>query len=160
VLSGLGGFAYLALNLIYHDDPLFFLRNLAEQIHAIKPGALPFTFTLTGLVRLLDLSGWSDPEFMRHIGWNALFVAFAVAVTCVGAFRLPAAYTAYSAALIVIIASIDWAISNARYTLALLPMFLVLGQVRNRWLVALLAGSFAVAQLFFAARFVRDEWAF
>ena len=160
LLSGLGGVAYLALNLVYHDDPLFFLRNLAEEIYAIKPGALPFAFTLTGLLPLLDLSGWSDPVFMRHIGWNALFVAFAGTVTCVGAFRLPAPYTAYAAALLAIIASIDWAISNARYTLALLPMFLVLGQIRRRWLVALVAGSFAVGQLYFAARFVRGEWAF
>jgi len=161
LLAGLGGVAYLALNLAYQDDAFFFLRNLEAEISAIKPGALPFRFTASGLSRfLLDPSAWSDPVFMAHTGWNALFVVFAVGVTCVGAFRLAAPYTAYAVALLAIVASLDWAVSNARYTLALLPMFLVLGQLRTRWLAALLALGFATGQLYFAARFVRGEWAF
>ena len=97
---------------------------------------------------------------MMAMGWGSLFTGLAVFLTARGARWMPLEYTVYSASTIFFFNSFSRGISNARYTFAVFPMYIVLSRIKNAFVKAIVLTLFLILLFQFAGIFASGLWAF
>jgi len=159
---------YLGINRYYYGDWFYFLEHYSQTAHTIKLAPLPFGETLSTLKELVldayafrwDSLHWYSRQMMT-LGWGSLFTVTALGFTLYGVYRrLPAVYTVYGLFTILFYSSFRWGISNARYSLAVLPIFMVLGRLEKTTSIVFWSLVFIPLLLIFTARFTSGGWAF
>ena len=73
---------------------------------------------------------------------------------------MPLEYTVYSASTIFFFNSFSRGISNARYTFAVFPMYIVLSRIKNAFVKAIVLTLFLILLFQFAGIFASGLWAF
>lgn len=140
------------------DQPGYFHGGDAA---AFKYAAIPFSELLhrvSGMVtapqEAFSPTGWMTTT------WSTLFLLAAALVAIPGVRLVSTPYALYLAAQILVLASMSWAISLPRMVWPLFPLFMILGRIENRWVLAALVVCFAAALLQFSAIFTAGLWAF
>lgn len=153
--------AYMAINAHYYGDPLFFHYEYQTNPFSSKHAIIPFQETAQNLgILVKDFPSYSQEDFMATHGWNALFTLAAVVLVITGILmRIPSTYTAFSTISILLFASFSWGISNARYTLPILPLFFVLARLKPAIRLFILVLCL-ILLLYFTSIFVTGAWAF
>lgn len=163
VLPGAAVLLYLVINYFYYGDPLFFMHEYETNPYSAKKMIVPFSETIRDFAHvfyaLFDHS--LTHSFMVNQGFNAIFVVFALAVSIYGLYlRIPAPYSIYAFSSLLFIGSFGWGISNARYALAIFPIFIVLALIKDKYLLSVLTAVFIFALFFFTRLFALGWWAF
>jgi hypothetical protein len=163
LLFPIGAFLlYLLLNYLAYGNPLFFLVDSANQAHTVKLGFLPFRETITTLLTFYERPATliKDHSFMINLGWNSAFVLMATFLSLCFIKKLPAVYSVYAFGYLFFISSMSWAISNARYVLAIFPIYIGLGLIENRVISMSIMAIYIAGLLYFSRIFVLGSWAF
>ncbi|MDA1168746.1 MAG: hypothetical protein O3A36_00175 [bacterium] len=154
---------YLAINKHYFGNPLFFLQEYATNPFSAKTTSWPLQETFQSLILIIQnaVQGIWDAELMNTTGWGALFTTFALLVTIAGFFtRIRKEWTIFGLSYLVLFSSFRWGISNARYSFAIFSMFIVLGSIKNKWVVSLISICFIFLLLYFSRIYTSGAWAF
>lgn len=153
---------YILINKIYFGSPAAFLQEYASNPYTSKLMTIPFKETITTFIELIEnlFAGKLTETFMMTLGWSAVFTLFALTATLFGIKKLPAEYTVFSLASLILFSSFTWGISNARYTLPLFPIFIALAQIKNRYTLCFTMAVFIFLLLRFTAVFTSGGWAF
>lgn len=150
---------YLVVNKAYYGEFFYFLTEKLS-FYTTKHLILPLKETFLQLLAI-NLSNVLDYEFMIREGWNAIFTTFALVITAVGIlYKVPWTYSVYSLSSILFFASYSSGMSNARYTLPIFPIFIVLGHIKNKYLLAVLTVIFITLLFYFSKIYVNGTWAF
>lgn len=157
--SFLGLAIHLVINKIYFGS-YFYLLTEKLSINSTKHLILPFQETILDLLAVFKDANFWDQSFMMIHGWNAIFTVFALVITLLGIKKINWIYTAYSLGALVLISSLAWGISNARYTLPIFPIFIILAWIKNKTLIAgsLILSTFML--FYFARIYTSGAWAF
>jgi hypothetical protein len=161
VIPGIAVLCYLAINATSYNDPFFFQHEYKINPYSGKRLIVPLSETLEHLRMLIvALPKSLNHEFMMNHGWNAIFTLIAVTLTIVGIrMGVPWDYSVFAIGSILFFASFSWGISNARYTLPIFPLFVVLARFAPRWRLAVAA--LCVPPLFYFTKvYTRGTWAF
>lgn len=153
--------AYLSINAIHYGDPFFFRDEYRTNPFSSKHLIVPFKETAEHLAVLVkDAGNYPREDFMMVHGWNALFTLAALIITVTGMrMKLPWEYSVFALASILLFASFSWGISNARYTLPIFPLFMVLARLKPGIRLPVIAVCLYL--LFaFTSVFVAGGWAF
>lgn len=162
-LPALAILIYFAINRIYFGAWFYYSHEYVTNTFSAKYPIIPFSETLQAAhatIKNAFLLKWDDGAMMS-LGWGAIMTLFSLGLTIVSIvkkFRWE--YWAYSLTTIVLFASMHWGISNARYTLGVFPMFIVLGSIKNTTLRYTLAAVFSILLLHFTRVFTSGGWAF
>jgi Gpi18-like mannosyltransferase len=151
---------HLGINFTQYGDPLHFEKEYRENPYSSKHLITPFSETVqdaTTLVRGIPHTLGYD--FMMLHGWNVIFTILATIIALIGIRILPAEYSAFSLASILLFASMSWGISNARFTLPIFPLFIVLGRMKPNLRTPTIALSLCLL-LYFTSIFVTGAWTF
>lgn len=159
LLSLAGPIIFLVINKFYFESYFFFLTE-ELSFNTTKHLMLPFREILFDLLAVFKNSNFWNQTFMITRGWNAIFTLFALIITILGLKKINWIYSAYSLGLILLFASLSWGISNARYTLSVFPIFVVLAFTKNRILLlaTLVISTFML--LYFTKIYTSGAWAF
>jgi len=160
LLPFLGLITYLTINKLYFGSYFYFLTEKLSFFNTTKHLILPFKETLLDLLETFKKSNLWDRNFMMARGWNAIFTSFTLLIIILGIKRLNWTYSVYSLGSIFIFASLSWGISNARYTLAIFPVFMILAQIKSKPLLLGILLTFAAGLLYFTKIFTSGIWAF
>lgn len=161
VIPGIAVLCYLAINAASYGDPLFFQHEYKTNPNSGKHLIVPLSETFEHLRTLVvEFPRSLNQQFMMNQGWNAIFTLVAVALTVLGVrLGLPWDYTVFAIGSILLFASFSWGISNARYTLPIFPLFLVLARLPPGWRLA--SAVLCLPLLFYFTRiYTRGSWAF
>ncbi len=153
----LAGFAaYLLLNYEVTGDAWRFL--VYEHEYWSKSLAWPWT----GIGGLLQAAGWRDPSGAQMDVWQEIvFILIGLGGTLAAAVRLRPSYTVWMALNWLLFVSTTFVLSVPRYTLILVPLFLLFAQLAEwpRWNYLLTAWSLLFLS-FFTVQFALGRWAF
>jgi Gpi18-like mannosyltransferase len=150
---------YLGINKIYYGDYFYFFTEKIS-FNATKHLIIPFNETYPNFLAIFKDSNFKNQVFMTSLGWNSLFTIFAFVVTIIGIRKIRWEYSFYSLASILIFASLSWGISNARYTLSIFPIFIILGLIKNKILLSAILIIFILMLFYFTEIFTSGAWAF
>lgn len=159
LLSLTGLIIYLVINKYYFGNYFYFLTE-KFSFNTSKYLIIPFKETYFDLFAVFKNSNFWDQTFMTSRGWNAIFSLFALAVTLLGLKKINWIYTAYSLTSILIFSSLSWGISNARYTLSVFPIFIILAFIKNRALLLAILVVSTFMLLYFTKIYTSGAWAF
>lgn len=159
LLSLAGLIIYFIINKFYYGDYFYFLTEKLS-FNTTKHLILPFKETYLDLLAIFKNSNFSNHYFMITQGWNAIFTLFALAVSVIGIRKINWIYSAYSLSSILIFASLTWGISNARYTLSVFPIFIILALIKNKIISSVLLIISAFMLPYFTQIFTSGAWAF
>lgn len=154
---------YLAINKHYFGNPLFFLQEYATNPYSAKTTSWPLQETFQSIILIIQnaAQGIWDTELMNTTGWGALFTTFAFMVTIAGFFtRIRREWTIFGLTYLLLFSSFRWGISNARYSFAIFSMFIVLGSIKNKWVVSVVSICFISLLLYFSRIYTSGAWAF
>ena len=153
---------YLLLNLFYYGDPFFFQKEYAINPYSAKHLILPLRETAESLIMLFTkpLKHIGDQHFMMTMGWGSILTLLALIATAWGIQKVPFDYTLYSIGSVLFFSSYSWGISNARYTYAVFPLFLVLARIKNTVIIVSILFFSVVLLLHFSKLFTGGTWAF
>ncbi len=154
---------YLAINKYYFGDPLFFLHEYTTNPYSNKTTMWPLQETFQSLIMIFQKAkeGAWDSFLMNTTGYNSLFTAFVLIVTLGGFFkRIRIEWMIFGLTYILLFSSFHWGISNARYGLAVFPMFIVLASIKNRLGLSQIIIGFVILLLYFTRIFTSGSWAF
>jgi len=158
LLSLLGLGIHIVINKLYYGGYFYFLTSY--DLETAKHLIIPFSQTFIDFFAIFKNSNFANQLFMVTRGWNALFTLFALIVTVIGIRKIKWEYTFYSLASILMFASLSWGISNARYTLSVFPIFIVLALTKNKILLSIFLVISVSLLLYFTQIFVSGGWAF
>lgn len=155
---------YLLLNLRYYGQPLFFLHEYAINPYSAKTTMIPYQETWQTIIIIMK-NAWRgawDSNLANTTGINSLFTAFALLVSAYGILKKKIAiqYSLYSITYITLFASFHWGVSNARYSLAVFPIFMILAQIKSKIILVLLSIIFIALLLHFTKIYTSGWWAF
>lgn len=155
----LGIVAYLLINKYYYGSYTYFL---SEQVsfNATKHTIFPFIETMSDFMMIFRTPSIHDTVFMFTRGWNAIFTIIASVFVLLGVRRMRWEYTAFAAGSILMFASLSWGISNARYSLAVFPIFISLATLKNAYVKYGLLFVSAIGLIYFTRIFTSGAWAF
>lgn len=159
LLSLFGLIIYLVINKFYFGNYFYFLTEKLS-FNTTKHLMLPFKETSFDLLAIFKNSNFWDQTFMTTRGWNAIFMFFTLAITVLGIKKINWIYSAYSLSSMLLFASLSWGISNARYTLSVFPIFLILAHIKNKFLLSVTLLITTLGLLYFTKIFTSGAWAF
>jgi hypothetical protein len=145
LLALVGPVVYLLLNQAVFGDPLRFLAMQRE--YWFHENAAPWV-VLGDLVRdVLDPGGtaeWLTVSVLPLLGFVLLGAAL---VWSIVSRRSRASYAAYTLVTLVSLSTLTWPISVARYALGVFPVFLMLGALGRRPILAIIVGAVSAVGL-------------
>lgn len=159
LLSLFGLIIYLIINKFYFGNYFYFLTE-KSSFYTTKHLMLPFKETFFDLLAIFKNSNFWDQTFMTTRGWNAVFTLFALIITILGLKKINWLYSTYSLSSILFFASLSWGISNARYTLSVFPIFLILAHVKNKFVLSFVLSISILGLLYFTKIFTSGAWGF
>ncbi|OGN04910.1 MAG: hypothetical protein A2831_02545 [Candidatus Yanofskybacteria bacterium RIFCSPHIGHO2_01_FULL_44_17] len=159
LLALAGSATQLLINKIYFGSYLYFIND-EVSFNATKHLIIPLSETYHDFLAVFHSSNFFDQAFMMNQGWNAIFTLAALIITLIGLNKIKWQYSAYAVCSILIFSSLAWGISNARYTLSVFPIFMVLGLNRNKYLVGALSIISVMLLFYFTRIFTSGSWAF
>jgi len=159
LLSIAGLIVYLVINKFYFGNYFYFFTEKLS-FNTTKHLILPFKETYFALLAIFKNSNFWNQAFMTTQGWNSIFTLFALVITFLGIKKINWIYTAYSFGSILLFASLSWGISNARYTLSVFPIFIVLAFIKNKIVLSFILTAFAFMLLYFTKVYTSGAWAF
>ncbi len=152
-----GLLAYIAINLVVHDDPLWFLH--VQRSHWYQEAVPPWEPIITAVRKLIE--GQRDSAYTLIYTSRLAAFAFAIPMLVLASRRLPRMDAIYGWSGFVLVCSTSWLISLPRYLLPLYPIFMVEAKLtRSRkvfWPIVVIG---AMMQAFMFWRHVRGDWAF
>ena len=155
VLVVLGFLTYLATNLLVLGDAFAFISVQRQHwSHSLAAPWVGFADAIRGI-------SWRVPwEKLTVGGGEAIGGIAAYAATILSWLRLRPSDAAYATVLTVMATFLPFWLSIPRYLLGMYPLFLLVGQISQRWVyLAMVAASF-VSLLVFSLAFGRGYWAF
>lgn len=159
LFSLVGLVIYLIINKFYFGSYFYFLIEKLS-FNTTKHLMLPFKETYFDLLAVFKGSNFRDQTFMTIRGWNAIFTFLTLVIAILGIKKVNWIYSAYSFGSILLFASLSWGISNARYTLSVFPIFLILAHVKNKFLLSFILLISTLGLLYFTKIFTSGAWAF
>ena len=144
LLALVGPAVYLALNQAVFGDPLRFLEM--QRTYWFHENAAPWV-VLGDLVRdVLDpgAADWATVAALPLLGFVLLGAALAWSVV---SRRSRPSYAAYTLVTLVSLSTLTWPISVARYVLGVFPVFLMLGSLGRRPVLAVIVGAISTVGL-------------
>lgn len=162
VLPVLAVAAYLAINAAYFGKPFYFLEEYTTDKYSHKLLTVPFRETFSNLPQTVRhvAKGELTSYFMMTMGWGSLFTALALVLTAIGARWMPLEYSVYALSTLLFFNSFNRGISNARYTFAVFPMYIVLGRSGNTLVKVAVLALFLFLLFPFSGIFASGSWAF
>lgn len=157
--SLIGLIIYLLINKFYFGSYFYFLTEKLS-FNTTKHLMLPFKETYFDLLAIFKGSNFLDQTFMTTRGWNSIFTLFLLIITVFGIKKINWIYSVYSFCSILIFASLSWGISNARYTLSVFPVFMVLALTKNRVILLSAMAISTFMLLYFTKIYTSGAWAF
>jgi hypothetical protein len=152
-----GLLAYLAINLVVHDDALWFLH--VQRSHWYQEAVPPWEPIIVAVDRLLQ--GPRDSSYTFIYANRLVAFVFAVVMLVIATKRLPRMDAIYGWSGLVLVCSTSWLISLPRYLLPLYPIFMIEAKLtRSRRVFWSVVAVGAVTQAFLFWRHVRGDWAF
>jgi mannosyltransferase PIG-V len=156
-VAAAGLLIYLAINLIVHGDPLYFLE--VQRTHWFQQAVPPWEPVQVAIEALL--AGGNDfvTTFMYAGRFAGVLVALPLLVFAVGRLRLPDVLYGWTS--FVLILSAAWLISLPRYLLVVYPLFVIgarLSRSPRVFVPFVLAG--AALQAWLMWRFGSGQWTF
>ncbi|MBC7541178.1 MAG: hypothetical protein H7338_00455 [Candidatus Sericytochromatia bacterium] len=107
------------------------------------------------------LDGKADQAYMMYYGWNPIFTFGCLGTLIWWMWKKPRLdLVAYALCYVLMFSSFRQNFSYPRYTYAVVPLFLALGQIRPVWVQVLLGLGFGALLLYFVNIFVNGGWAF
>lgn len=156
-VAGLGLATYLAINLVVHHDPLWFLQ--VQRTHWFQH-AIPPWQSIVDAASDLRTRSLSEVRVFILAGRLGGF-AFAAVVLVFGLRKLRVADSVYAWASLVLILSTSWLISLPRYLIALYPIFMVGAKFsRNRAVFLTLVLLSVALQGWLFWRYAIGQWTF
>jgi len=155
----IGLIIYLIINKFYFGSYFYFFTE-DLSFNTTKKLIIPFKETFFDFLFIFNGSNFFDQTFMLHRGWNAIFTIFALTISALGLKKISWIYTAYSLSSILLFASLSWGISNARYTLSVFPIFLILALIKNKFALLIILPISTFGLLYFTKIFTSGIWAF
>ena len=159
LLSSGGLFLYACINKWYFGSYSYFFF---EQVSfdATKHLIIPFQETVDILIVLVQNWRTVKLDFMMSSGWNALFTAFALLIIIFGMRKVAWRYIVFSTISLLVFASLSWGISNARYTLSVFPLYMILAQIKYKSVIFGILLCFSLTLGYFTSIFLSGNWAF
>ena len=152
-----GLLAYIAINLVVHDDPLWFLH--VQRSHWYQEAVPPWDPIITAILKLIE--GQRDSAYTLIYASRLAAFVFAVPMLVLASRRLRTMDAIYGWSGFVLVCSTSWLISLPRYLLPLYPIFMVEAKLtRSRKVFWPVVVTGAVTQAFLFWRHVRGDWAF
>jgi hypothetical protein len=155
VLIVLGFMTYLLTNLLVLGDAFAFVSVQRQHwSHSLSAPWAGFADAIRGI-------SWRVPwEKLTVGGGETVGGIAAYATTILSWLRLRPSDAAYATVLTVMVTFLPFWLSIPRYLLAMYPLFLLVGRIRDRWVyLAMVAASFT-GLLVFGLAFGRGYWAF
>jgi hypothetical protein len=154
ILSPVGLFTYLSINVYLYGDPFYFTKPLESNWY--KKFAPPWE----GISNLFA----SFPPITDYL----YFAYFLEAASLIGAFiisffvffKIRKSYAVYMWINLLLFVSTSFVVSTPRYVLSLFPIFIVFGMIKNKFLFSIVSLLFMIGLIFFTLRFTNGEWAF
>jgi hypothetical protein len=148
---------YLILNVRVTGNPFGFMTMQKE--HWAHSLAYPWV----GMWNALQNSRWFNSSDGHMVGLQEFFytgLGLVATVVCAVRLRRPS-YTIWMFSNWLLFASLDFLISNPRYTLSLFPLFLLMGQISAKRTVFLMLTCWCLLfYAVFATLFAQGRWAF
>ncbi|HYM49965.1 MAG TPA: mannosyltransferase family protein [Candidatus Limnocylindrales bacterium] len=156
VMLPAGGLAiYLLINWIVLGDALAFVQ--VQRAHWYHRLSAPWV----GLIEAVKSIGWRTPWEKFTVGGAELAGGMTAYVTTgLSALKLRPGDAAYAATLTVLMTFLPFWLSIPRYLLAMFPLFLLLGRIRQAAVQIPLAALSFAGLLIFSVAFARGYWAF
>jgi hypothetical protein len=151
----LGFLTYLATNLLVLGDAFAFITVQRQHwSHSLSAPWVGFSDAIRGI-------SWRVPwEKLTVGGGEAAGGIAAYATTILSWLRLRPSDAAYATVLTVMVTFLPFWLSIPRYLLAMYPLFLLVGRIRQRWVYLPMVAVSFVSLLVFGLAFGRGYWAF
>ncbi|MGA9310486.1 MAG: hypothetical protein WBV74_08960, partial [Pseudonocardiaceae bacterium] len=156
-VAAAGLLIYLAINLIVHGDPLYFLE--VQRTHWSNQAAPPWEPVQVAIESLIAGGNNSTFTFIYTGRIAGVLVALTLLVLAVRRLRLPDVLFGWTA--FVLMLSSSWLISFPRYLLVLYPLFIVGARLsRSRRVLIPLVSAGAALQGWLMWRYGSGQWTF
>jgi hypothetical protein len=150
-----GFLTYLLTNLVVLGDPFAFVS--VQREHWSHSLAAPWV----GFADAVRSISWRVPWEKLTVGaGEAAGGIAAYATTTLGWLRLRPSDAAYATVVTVMVTFLPFWLSIPRYLLALYPLFLLVGRIRQRWIYLPMVAISFVSLMVFGLAFGRGYWAF
>lgn len=151
----LGFLTYLLTNLVVLGDAFAFVSVQRQHwSHSLSAPWVGFADAIRGI-------SWRVPwEKLTVGGGEAVGGIAAYATTTLSWLRLRPSDAAYATVLTVMVTFLPFWLSIPRYLLAMYPLFLLVGRIRQRWVYLVMVVASFVCLLVFGLAFGRGYWAF
>jgi hypothetical protein len=151
----LGFLTYLATNLLVLGDAFAFITVQRQHwSHSLSAPWVGFSDAIRGI-------SWRVPwEKLTVGGGEAAGGIAAYATSILSWLRLRPSDAAYATVLTVMVTFLPFWLSIPRYLLAMYPLFLLVGRIRQRWVYLPMVAVSFVSLLVFGLAFGRGYWAF
>lgn len=154
LLIPLGFLFYLLINYLTFNDPFYFLKPLSSNWH--KEFSLPWI----GISNLLSsMPKFNDPLFYAYLAEVTVLLLIASLGIYVF-FKIRKSYGIYMFLNFLLFTSTSFVISTPRYSLILFPIFIILGQIKSKYLLLLISIIFFLPLVFFTILYTLGRWAF
>lgn len=156
-VAGLGLAVYLAVNLVVHHDPLWFLH--VQSTHWYQHAIPPWQSIIDAAKDVR--TSFDDPTRAFILVGRLVGFVFGVIVLLLGTRRLRLADAVYAWAGFVLILSTSWLISLPRYLIAIYPIFIIGARAtRSRSVLIPLMTASILLQGWLFWRYAVGAWTF
>jgi hypothetical protein len=159
---GLAMAGYMMMNAWLFGSPTHFVREYQSSPSPMPP-QWPMQETFGHAWELVKRlwAGTTDWGFMMGMGWHPVFTFFCLGTVLLWLTKRPRwDLVAYAVSYLLLATSFRWNFSYPRYTFAVIPMFLALGQMAHPVVQVCLGGVFGWLLVTFVGIFVNGGWAF
>lgn len=154
LLSPIGLFTYLSINVYLYNDPFYFTKPLESNWY--KKFAPPWE-GLYGMYQTFPpVTDYLYPAYFLEAA--SLIGAFLISIFVY--FKVRKSYAFYMWFNLFLFVSTSFIVSTPRYVLSLFPIFIAFGLIKNKILFSIVSILFMIGLTFFTLRFTNGEWAF
>ena len=154
LLTPLGFLFYILINYLTFNDPLYFLKPLDSNWYK------RFSFPWIGISNLYNsIPHFNDSLFYAYFS-EALTLLLIATLGIYVFLKIKRSYGLYMLLNFLLFTSTSFVISTPRYSLILFPIFITLGQITNKYLLALISMIFSLPLIFFTILYTLGRWAF
>lgn len=153
-ISLMGFLIYLLINYYLFNDFLYFTTPLSE--HWYKRLELP----QIGIKNLISFTQSQTGEYYYLFWGETVAIIFASIMTIITFFKLRFSYAIYMLSNLILFTSTSFIMSTPRYLLILFPVYILLGMIKNKFLLIIISVTFILLLLYLTNLYTIGHWAY
>lgn len=154
LVTPLGSIFYLLINFLTFGNPLYFVKPLQENWY--KKTELPWV----GIKNLIySIPPYNNVLFYAYIS-ELISLSLIFFLSIYVFLKIRKSYGVYMFLSFILFSSTSFIMSTPRYMLAVFPIFIALGYIKNRLFIAILSLAFIILLIYFTSLYIKGQWAF